>query len=436
MILRFAGKVISMENASNHHTDIEQKLGFKTKGSRRHPLRWLLGVLLLGLVGVGVLLWYPSTNQSALRYKTLPVTKGDLTITVTATGNLEPTNQVDVGSELSGIIDSVEVDFNDRVAQGQVLARLDTDKLEAQLLQSQAGLEAAEAKLREAQATVSETQVKLKRCEKLANNKMCSGEDLDTARAAYMRANAEAGSAKAQIAEASAKLDADKTNLAKAIIQSPINGVVLVRAVEPGQTVAASLQAPVLFTLAEDLTQMELHVDVDEADVGQVQEGQSATFAVDAFPDRTFQAQIIQVRFGAQVVDGVVSYETVLKVDNADLSLRPGMTATAEILVNRLQDVLLVPNAALRFSPPNQNKPRASGGGSLLSKLMPRPPRPNNRNQQSQQSDGQQRVWVLQDGRPVAVPVSVGVTDGNQTQIIGGELTPGTPLLVDVVGGS
>ena len=434
MILMFADKVIPMQNSSQH-SDIEQTLGVSAKGHRRGPLRWLLGLLSIALVIVGVLLWYPSADQSTLRYKTLPVTRGDLTITVTATGNLEPTNQVDVGSELSGIIDSVEVDFNDRVQQGQVLARLDTDKLQAQLLQSQAGLEAAEAKLREAQATVAETQVKLKRCEKLANNKMCSGEDLDTARAAYMRANAEAGSAKAQIAEASAKLDADKTNLAKAIIQSPINGVVLVRTVEPGQTVAASLQAPVLFTLAEDLAQMELHVDVDEADVGQVQEGQSATFTVDAFPDRTFQARIIQVRYGAQVVDGVVSYETVLKVDNGDLSLRPGMTATAEILVKRLQDVLLVPNAALRFSPPSQNKKRSAGGGSLLSKLMPRPPHPD-RNQQTQQPEGEQRVWVLQDGRPAAVPVTVGVSDGNLTQITGGELTPGTPLLVEVLGGA
>jgi HlyD family secretion protein len=424
-----------MDNTSNQHTDIAQRLGFNAKGHHGRPLRWLFGLLLIGFVIAGVLLWNPSANQSALHYKTLPATRGELTIRVTATGNLEPTNQVDVGSELSGIIDSVEVDFNDRVQQGQVLARLDTDKLEAQLLQSKAGLAAAEAKLREAQATVTETQVKLKRCEKLADNKMCSGEDLDSARAAYMRANAEAGSAKAQIAEASAKLDADQTNLAKAIIQSPINGVVLMRAVEPGQTVAASLQAPILFTLAEDLAQMELHVDVDEADVGQVREGQQATFTVDAYPDRTFQARIIQVRYGAQVVDGVVSYETLLEVDNADLSLRPGMTATAEILVERLSDVLLVPNAALRFSPPNQSKKRSSGGGSLLSKLMPRPPHPD-RNQQSQQSEGEQRVWVLQDGRPVPVPVTVGLSDGNQTQITAGELTPGTPLLVEAVGGA
>jgi HlyD family secretion protein len=156
---------------------------------------------------------------------------------------------------------------------------------------------------------------------------------------------------------------------------------------------------------------------------------------VDAFPDRVFQAEIIQVRYGAQVVDGVVSYETVLKVDNADLSLRPGMTATAEILVNRVQDALLVPNAALRFSPPTQNKPRAAGGGSLLSKLLPRPPRTSNKHQQTQQGDGRQRVWVLREGRALAVPVNVGLSDGNMSQIIGGELTPGTPLLVDVVAG-
>lgn len=425
-----------METKPIHNTDIEQKLGFEpTAGARKRPLRWLLGAVLIGLVIAGVLLWYPANNQAGLRYKTSPVVTGDLTITVTATGNVEPTNQVDVGSELSGIIDSVEVDFNDRVRQGQVLARLDTDKLQAQMLQSQAALESAQAKQREAEATVLETRLKLKRCEKLADKQMCSGEDLDTARASYMRANAEAGSTKAQVAEAGAKLDADKTNLAKTIIQSPIDGVVLVRTVEPGQTVAASLQAPVLFTLAEDLAQMELHVDVDEADVGQVQEGQNATFTVDAFPDRTFQARIIQVRYGAQVIDGVVTYETVLEVDNADLSLRPGMTATAEIVVKKVQDAILAPNAALRFSPPAQSKGSTGGGGSLLSKLMPRPPRSSGRNQEEKNPDGQQRVWVLRDGQPTALPVTVGATDGSMTEITGGGLEPGTPLLVDVVSG-
>ena len=425
-----------MKVEKKQNTDIAQRLDFSaTNGAGKHPLRWLLGVGLVVAVIAGILLWKPVSDQTRLRYKTLPLETGDLTITVTATGNLEPTNQVDVGSELSGIIDSVDVDFNDRVQKGQVLARLDTDKLEAQRLQSQAGLEAAHAKLRETQATVAETQVKLKRCERLAQNKMCSQDDLDTAQAAFMRATAEAGSAKAQVAEASAKLDADKTNLAKAVIQSPIDGVVLVRAVEPGQTVAASLQAPVLFTLAEDLTQMELHVDVDEADVGQVQEGQSATFTVDAFPDRTFRARIIQVRYGAQVVDGVVTYETVLEVDNADLSLRPGMTATAEILVKQLKDVLLAPNAVLRFSPPSQEKRRASGGGSLLSKLLPRPPRSGGRGLEEKTTDGQQRVWILREGQPLAVPVTVGETDGNRTQITGEGLVPGTQLLVEAVSG-
>ncbi len=427
---------MSIDNKQIPNTDIQQRLGFdRSASAHAYPIRWLLGAVLGGIVIGGIVLWYAPSDQAGLRFKTLPVVVGDLTITVTATGNVEPTNQVDVGSELSGIIDSVEVDFNDRVQQGQVLARLDTDKLDAQLLQSQAALEAAQAKLSEAQVTVLETQLKYKRCEKLADKQMCSQDELDTTRASYMRATAGAGSAKAQVAEASAKLDADRTNLAKAIIHSPINGVVLVRVVEPGQTVAASLQAPVLFTLAEDLTQMELHVDVDEADVGQVQEGQNATFTVDAFPDRTFHARIIQVRYGAQVVDGVVTYETVLEVDNADLSLRPGMTATAEIVVKQVKDAVLAPNAALRFSPPKQSKRSAGGGGSLLSKLMPRPPPSSGRRLEDNNTDGRQRVWVLRDGQPTTLSVTVGATDGSMTEITGGGLEPGTPLLVDVISG-
>ena len=284
--------------------------------------------------------------------------RGNLTVVVTATGTLEPVNQVDVGSELSGIIDIVEVDYNDRVELGQVLARLDTDKLQAEVLQSQAALEAAQAKILEAQATVLETHLKSQRCDRLAVKKMCSQEDVDSSVAAYKRARAEEGSARAQVAEARAKLGADQTNFAKAVIHSPIDGIVLVRNVEPGQTVAATLQAPVLFTLAEDLAKMELHVDVDEADVGLVEAGQTAHFTVDAYPERTFPARITQVRFGSQTVDGVVTYETVLNVDNSDLSLRPGMTATADITVKRIENAILVPNAALRFTPPVQKKNR------------------------------------------------------------------------------
>jgi HlyD family secretion protein len=324
--------------------------------------------------------------------------------------------------------------YNDWVKAGQILAKLNTDTLQAQVLQSEAALAAAEASVEESQATVFETKLKLQRCQPMAEKQMCAQEEVDTDSAAYKRAQAGEGSARAQVAEARARLDTDRTKLAKAAIRAPINGVVLVRAVEPGQTVAASLQAPVLFTLAEDLSKMELHVDVDEADVGFVQEGQMAVFTVDAFPDQVFKAQITQIRYGAQEVEGVITYETVLKIDNTELSLRPGMTATAEITVKRIDDALLVPNAALRFNPTVQTGNKSSSRkGSLLSQLMPRPPGLKKARKEREDNEGKQEVWILRDGAPVAIPVSIGTSDGIWTEITQGELHAGTALLVATV---
>jgi HlyD family secretion protein len=213
------------------------------------------------------------------------------------------------------------------------------------------------------------------------------------------------------------------------VIRSPINGVVLSRTVEPGQTVAASLQAPVLFTLAEDLTRMELRVNVDEADVGQVADGQEASFSVDAWPDRTFSARVTQVRLGAKTLAGVVTYETVLSVDNADGLLRPGMTATADITVRSVRDVLMVPNAALRFSPPAPRKEAAPSGGLLRALIAM--PRFAQRPKDGRAPSRAQRLWVLRDGKPAEVPVTTGASDGAWTEVTSGEIAPGTALIVD-----
>jgi HlyD family secretion protein len=257
---------------------------------------------------------------------------------------------------------------------------------------------------------------------------------VDAAEASLARARAGEASARAQVAEARATLKVDETNLTKTVIVSPVEGLVLTRSVDPGQTVAASLQAPVLFTLAEDLTQMELQVDVDEADVGRVQEGQSATFTVDAYPEREFAAQITQVRYGSATTEGVVTYKTILKVDNPDLVLRPGMTATAEITVDRVADGLLVPNAALRFSPP-QATPTASGERhGLVSLLLPRPPRrPKRAGVETLPKSQARQVWVLQGGELRAVAVVTGATDGALTVITSGDLALGAVLVVDTV---
>ena len=335
-----------------------------------------------------------------------------------------------MGSELSGIIETVEADFNDKVERGQVLARLDTDRLQAQVLESRAALQSSEAKVKESQATVLETRLAFERCEKLAERQLCTTGDLDAARAAHARAKAAESSARAQVAEARATLDGKETELAKTEIRSPIDGLVLLRQIEPGQTVAASLQAPILFTLAEDLAQMELHVAVDEADVSRISEGQAAVFTVDAWPERSFPARITQVRFAPRTVEGVVTYETVLAVDNSDLALRPGMTATAVITVQELRDAVLIPNAALRFTPPQTEaaQPRQRGAFGIL---FPRPPMGQRRSNADR--NGCQKVWVLRKGVPEAVPVKTGASDGRFTELQSGDIRSGEQVVVDAV---
>ena len=426
-----------MENMhSDQADDMEKILGVNSPGTGKHRLkRWLVLIVVVVAVIFAGIKFMGAKNGAAIEYTTKPAEKGSLTITVTATGNLEPINQVDVGSELSGIVETVLVDYNERVTAGQVLATLDTSKLEAQVVKSRASLASARAKVLETEATIREAENDLDRLKDVrqrSGGKAVSQQDLDAAEATLARAGSAKAVADASVAQAQATLDADETDLSKAVIRSPVNGVVLVRSVEPGQTVAASLQAPVLFTLAEDLTQMELHVDVDEADVGQVRAGQAANFTVDAYPDRRFPAQIKQVRYGAETTSGVVTYETVLNVNNSDLSLRPGMTATADIIVQQIDDAVLIPNTALRFSPPSmETESETQTGGSVLQKLFPRPPRHEKKHNGNEAAGNQKRVWKLEAGEPVPVFVTTGPTNGIMTVVTAGEVVPGMKLVVD-----
>ncbi len=394
--------------------------------------RWIalaVGALVLAIASAA--LW-PDADR--VRYTTEPARRGPITVAVTATGTLQPTIQVDVGSELSGTIRSVDVDFNDRVSVGQVLARLDTTRLDAQVLQSKAAVEAAEARLVQAQATATEAESQLARLlhvREISGGKVPSQQEIDAGNAVAQRARAEVASARAAIAQARATLDAQETDLAKTAIRSPVDGTVLLRAAEPGQTVAASLQAPILFTLAQDLTRMELHVSVDEADVGQVAEGQQASFSVDAWPDRSFSARVAKVHVGATATEGVgvVTYETVLEVDNADGRLRPGMTATAEITVKQIDDALLVPNAALRFSPPVT---AAAPSGGLLRALIPgRGPQRRGRASNGTPRAREERVYVLERGEAQARELAIGASDGTWSEVTAGELEPGAELVID-----
>lgn len=418
-------------------TELKKLLETEPGRRWRPTLPWLIvGLALLALVA-----WYllrPADKAEAPRFETAAVERGTLTVTVSATGQVLPIKQVDVGSELSGIVHQVLVEENDRVSRGQELARLDTARLEDQVMRARAALAAAEAGVRQAEATLAETTAQLGRLRELARlsgGKVPSKAELETAEATHSRAEANLASARAAVAQAQASLRSDETSLTKASIRSPINGVVLARRVEPGQTVAASLQAPVLLTLAEDLTRMELRVNVDEADVGQVRAGQAATFTVDAYPGRKYPAKIQRVSYGSQVTEGVVSYPTLLKVDNDDLSLRPGMTATAEILTLTRQDALLVPNAAFRFNPSTGAADKKKDDGGILAALLPRMPRSTSQRASvdKRERNGVRQVWVLRDGEPVAVKVKTGASNGRQTEILEGDLQPGTVVITDTL---
>jgi HlyD family secretion protein len=303
---------------------------------------------------------------------------------------------------------------------------------------SRANLVAAEAQVLQTQATAAEARAALARYQQVAQlsgGKVPSKNEMDIAEATLKRAEANEASAHASVTQARANLQSNETDLAKASIRSPINGVVLARQVEPGQTVAASFQAPVLFTLAEDLAKMELQVDVDEADVGQVKEGQKATFTVDAWPGRKYQAVITRVGFGSQEKEGVISYLTTLAVANDDLSLRPGMTGTAEITTLTLDNALLVPNAALRFTPPEPEAEQKKSSGSMVSFLFPRMPRSAPKAQTAVNS-GPPRVWVLQDDQPKAIEVGIGATNGRVTEIVDGALKAGMEVITEALSGS
>lgn len=428
-----------MNDTSTHNTPrgtvLQNLLAQKTGGRIARFWPWLIAVFCVLLIIIFFVV-RSGKDSATPRYVTEAASVGSLVVTVSATGNLQPTNQVDVGSELSGIINQVYVDVNDRVQKGQVLARLDLSKLQDAVTKSRASLVAAEAQVLQAQATVAEARASLARYRhvaELSGGKVPSQSEMDTAEATLKRAQANEAGARANVAQARANLQSDETNLAKASIRSPINGVVLSRAVEPGQTVAASFQAPVLFTLAEDLAKMELQVDVDEADVGQVQTGQKATFTVDAWPDRQYQATIRRVGYGSQEVNGVISYLTVLDVANDDLSLRPGMTGMAEITTQTRKNVLLVPNAALRFTPATTISGQKRSGASVMGALMPRPPRMV-RNAPNSVEKGAARVWVLRNGEPVPIRVRTGASNGKMTEIVGGDLKPGMEVITETKG--
>jgi len=408
--------------------EIEKALGLNGAHRRRVWLRRALWLLVALALLAGGFWWYQhrQSAQSAVSYTAQPAQRTDLVVQVQATGNIQPTTQVDVSSEMSGVIRVVNVDNNSLVKEGDILAELDTLKSQAQLERTKASLASAEARVATAQATVEEMNVALARTQALRDKGVSSNQVFDTAKAAADRASAALNEAKADVAVAEADVKLQQTDLDKSRILSPVDGIVLKRSAEPGQTVASSLQAPVLFTLAEDLRRMQVEANVDEADIGSVKTGQKATFTVDAYPGRAFPAEIQTIEFSPQTTDNVVTYKAVLTVDNQDLSLRPGMTATANITVQDIPDALTVPNAALRYQPPQADKAQ---GFSITSIFMPRMPR-FEKSANKPIANGERTLYVLSGGKPKAVSVKTGATNGQLTEIVSGDLKEGDQVIV------
>jgi HlyD family secretion protein len=409
------------------------------KAKPGHPFRkWVIGALVIALAAGGIYNYRKSADtEDGPVYDTKDLTRGDLSLIVTATGNLAPTNQVTVGSELSGTVSEVYVDVNDQVKKGQPVAKLDTTKLQQQTERSRALLLVAKARVSQADATLLESSSSLDRFQelhKLSGGKTPSKAVLDGAIASVARAKADLESANASVAQADADVKSIERDLSKTIIRSPVDGIILTRTIEVGQTVAASFTAPVLFLIAEDLRKMDLVVTVAEADIGRLEKGQNATFKVDAWPDRTYTASVKLVSYGSVITNNVVTYNTKLEVANDDLSLRPGMTATADISVAKRDDVLLVPNAALRFDPTVAlalGKTDETKSKTLVESLSPgRRWRGGPKVPKGTGNKEGPRVWTLRDGKPVEILVKTGLTDGRFTEATGEELKEGVPLIV------
>lgn len=323
--------------------------------SRPVLFRVVAGIAVLVLLGVGIGFWRQQRSAGDEgAFRTAVVERGNIRVAISSTGTLSATSTVTVGSQISGQVTEILVDFNDRVTQGQVLARIDPKTYEAQIAQGNAQIASARATLEQAQATQRNAALDYQRKAELVQRQLVARSDVDLARTALDQANAQVAAARAQIQQQTASTQTTRVNLDRTVIRSPVDGVVLTRSIEPGQTVAASLQAPELFTIAEDLSQMKIELAVDEADIGQVKPGQGVSFTVDAFPDRQFRGQVQQVRLAATTTNNVVTYPVVVAVDNSDGTLLPGLTVNAEIEVSRRDDVLKVANAALRFKPASQ----------------------------------------------------------------------------------
>jgi HlyD family secretion protein len=372
------------------------------------------GVIAIAVIAA-IYYYRRDVQAEAPAFTTAEITRGNIISTVEATGTLEAVTTVQVGSQVSGTISALHADFNSEVRKGQIIAELDDSLFQTQVEQAKATVVRLQADVDRARVQAADAALKLKRAHELFEKQLIPATDLETAESTSRAADAAVKGAEAQVVQAQASLNQAQVNLSHTIIKAPIDGVVIARNVDVGQTVASSLQAPTLFIIARDLAEMRVNASIDESDIGDITPKQQVRFRVDAYPNETFIGTVAQVRLQPVVQQNVVSYVTVIDVPNPGLKLKPGMTAAVTIETARADDVVKVPNAALRFKP-------ADAGGT-------RPARAGNARPPSTSDDDKGAVWVLAQDRPTRVPVKTGISDGRDTAVLEGDLTPGAAVI-------
>jgi HlyD family secretion protein len=397
----------------------------------------LIALVSVALVITFVLYRCAGGGDDALEYQTATVAKTNVVSRVSTSGSLQALVTVDVGSQVSGRILELYADFNSKVKKGERIAKIDPSLFQAAVVQAEANVMAARANVTRLTVTAEDAERQAQRASGVFEQRLISETERDNAVATARAARASVDQAEGQLAQARASLEQARTNLRYTDIISPTDGVVISRAVNVGQTVAASLQAPVIFTIAQDLRKMEVHTNVAESDIGRLKPGMRVSFTVDAYPGEPFRGSIRDIRNAPQVVQNVVTYDAVIDVANDDLKLKPGMTATVSVVTDRRSEALVVPNAALRF------RPEGAGAGAARAQRAPgQGPNAGAGGSQERGGDGDDSVravdtrtlYVLADGKPAARQVTVGITDGRVTEITGGELKEGENVIVSMGG--
>jgi len=367
-----------------------------------------IGIAILMIVALGIVAFFTLRHkEDALKFRTEKVVRGDIEAAVTATGTLNAVTTVLVGTQVSGTIKNIHADFNSPVKKGELIAEIDPAAFEAQAEQARANLLTARANLEKSVVALTDTERTMNRSKELFSKDFVARSELDTAETNYATAKAQVSASKAQVAQAEAALKAAETNLRYTRILSPVDGVVVSRSVDVGQTVAASFQTPTLFTIAQDLTKMQINTNVDEADIGRIKNSQDVEFTVDAYPETLFKGSVFQIRIAPIIVQNVVTYDVVIRVDNPELKLKPGMTANVSILVAGKKGILKVPNTALRFRPPETDKPAVYKNAG---------------------------VWIVANQSPKRVDVTTGIGDDKYTEILSGEIKEGQEVIVEAIG--